>query len=441
MRACVILFICFVVWATWKRFNREYLKDAFSPLNILLYFWILPFLGSYMWLSRLQKALSIEATLIIVGSTILLVVTSLVPAYVLQGKALSIRQSGDLAGLRDSRWLVTLFFIVTLVAWYFAEFRDQDFPLILYLTGGAENASLHTYGKDSKLQVLAYGIFVATALGFYCGLYQKSRAAKLVFISMLLAVVVLAILKASKSDIYHPLLMCAAIYYYRNAAEHRRAPRLSMVWVILLVIALASVSTLRVEGLGVEGGYASEIQFRYSEQFGPVFGPIVATIYGYVSLGFQNFSNVIARSDDSWRLGTSFFRPLLSAFMQGDVARSLDVPVDQWDVVSNAANVGTYLTGLYIEGHAFACLAGSLVYGVLVNAVYVRFRLKGGGMWMFAYVAFIFPWTWLFFTNAFSVLSTFTNVFYVFGVFVVIRSIQAYRRRVHVTSIVLRAKV
>lgn len=434
MRACVILLICVAVWAAWRRFNREFLKDAFSPLNILLYFWILPFLGSYMWLSRLQKPLSIEATLIIVSSTIVLVVTSLVPAFVLQGRALSIRQSSDLAGLRNSRWLVTLFFMMTLAALYFAEFRGQDLPLLLYLTGAAENASLHTYGKDSKLQVLAYGIFVATALGFYCGLLQKNRAAKVLLISMLLVVVVMAILKASKSDIYHPLLMCAAIYYYRNAAEHRRAPRLSMLWVVLLMGALASVSTLRVEGLGVEGGYASEIQFKYSNQLGPVLAPIVATIYGYVSLGFQNFSNVIARTDDSWRLGTSFLRPVLSAFMQGDVARSLDVPVDQWGVVSDAANVGTYLTGLYIEGHAFACLVGSFVYGVLVNAVYIRFRLKEGGMWMFAYVAFLFPWSWLFFTNAFSVLSTFTNVVYVFGVFVVIRSIQAYRQRDHVTG-------
>jgi oligosaccharide repeat unit polymerase len=437
MRALLVLFICVVLWAAWRRFNGEFLRDAFSPLNLLFYFWILPFLGSYMWLSRLQKSLSIEATLIIVGSTIVLVVTSLVPAFVLQGKALSIRQSRDLTGLRNSRWLVTLMFLVSLLALYFAEFRDQDFPLIRYLTGEAENASLQSFGKDSKLQVLAYGIFVATALGFYCGLYQKNRAAKLMLLSMLLTVVVLALLKASKSDIYHPLLMCAAIYYYRNAAEHRRAPRLSVLWLLLLVSALASVSTLRVEGLGVEGGYASEIQFRYSDQLGPVLGAIVATIYGYVSLGFQNFSNVIARTDDSWRLGTSFFRPLLSAFMQGDAARLLDVPVDRWGVVSDAANVGTYLTGLYIEGHAFVCLAASFVYGLLVNAVYIRFRLKEGGMWMFAYVAFLFPWTWLFFTNAFSVLSTFTNVLYVFGVFVVIRSIQAYRQRVQVTSIVI----
>ena len=441
MRALLILFICMVVWAAWRRFNGEFLRDAFSPLNLLLYFWILPFLGSYMWLSRLQKPLSIEATLIIVSSTFLLVLTSLVPAFVLRGKALSIRQSRDLAGLRNSRWLVTLFFLVTLLALYFAEFRDQDFPLIRYITGEAESGSLQAYGKDSKLQVLAYGIFVATAFRFYCGLYQKNRAAKLMLMSMLLAVVVLAILKASKSDVYHPLLICAAIYYYRNAAEHRRAPRFSVLWLLFVVGALASITTLRVEGLGLEGGYASEIQFKYSDQLGSVLGTMVATIYGYVSLGFQNFSNVIARTDDSWRLGTSFFRPLLSAFMQGDAARSLDVPVDQWGVVSDAANVGTYLTGLYIEGHAFVCLAGSFVYGLLVNAVYIRFRLKEGGMWMFAYVAFIFPWTWLFFTNAFSVLSTFTNVFYVFGVFVVIRSIQAYRRRVHVTSIVLRAKV
>jgi oligosaccharide repeat unit polymerase len=243
-------------------------------------------------------------------------------------------------------------------------------------------------------------------------------------------VVVLGLFKASKSDVYTPLLMCAAVYYYRNAAEHRKMPKLSILWALLVVGLIASISTLRVGGIGLEGGYASEIQFRYSDQLGSVLAPVVATIYGYTALGFQNFSNLLARGDEELRLGTSLFRPILSAFMQGDWARSMDIPVDRWGVVSDAANVGTYLTGLYIEGGVFGCLAGSFLYGLLINGVYIRFRNKEGGMWMFVYIALLFPWTWLFFTNAFSVLTTFTNIIYIFAIFILIRSI---RRRIELS--------
>jgi oligosaccharide repeat unit polymerase len=426
MRALLVLGICVVTWAVWRKFNKEFLRDAFSPLNLLFYFWILPLIASYMWLSELQKPLSLEATLVIVSSTILLILTSLLPAFVLRGKDLSISSSRDLTGLKKSGWLVILFFLGTLCALYWAEFRDRDFPLILYLTGEATSSTLHAYGKDSKLQVLAYGILIAVMLGFYCGLYEKRQLVKAMFLSMAVVVIVLSLFKASKSDVYTPLLMCAAVYYYRNYAERRKIPKLAMLWGLVAIGVLASISTLRVEGIGLEGGYASEIQFKYTDQLGSIVAPVVATIYGYTSLGFQNFSNVVARGDEGLRLGTSLFRPLLSAFMQGDAARSLDIPVEQWGVVSDAANVGTYLTALYIEGHVFACLAGSLLYGLLVNGVYVRFRVKEGGMWMFVYIALLFPWTWLFFTNAFSVLTTFTNIIYIFVVFIVIRTAQNY---------------
>jgi oligosaccharide repeat unit polymerase len=429
MIALLVLCGCTALWMIWNKFNREFLNDWFSPFNLLFYFWVFPFLASFMWLSSLQKPLSLEATLVILSCTTVLVMTSIVPAFILRGHRLHVRQSPDLKALRASGTLVVIAFLTTLLALYWAEFRGQELPLLVYLAGDASSSTLHTFGKDSKLQVIAYGILVAMMFGFYCGLYSKKVMIKLMYMSMTAIVVLLAVLKASKSDIYAPMLMCCCLYYYRNRSEGIKLPKLWWLWLLLAISLLSFISTIRLGGVGREGGYASEIEFKYSDQLGPILTPVVATIYGYMALGFQNFSNVIARNDESLRLGTSLFRPVLSAFMQGETARSLEIPVSEWGVVSESANVGTYLTALYIEGHVATCLLGSFLYGLFVNGVYIRFRLNEGGMWMFVYVTLLFPWTWMFFTNAFSVLTIYTNVVYVIATFVILRASRGYRGR------------
>ncbi len=132
-----------------------------------------------------------------------------------------------------------------------------------------------------------------------------------------------------------------------------------------------------------------------------------------MALGFQNFSNYVNSHSVDLRIGTSLFRPVLSAFMMGSVADARGVPVDQWNVVSGAANTGTFLTPLFIEGGLLFCILGAFIYGSMVNLAYYFFRSTRSVKSMLIYISFIFPWTWLFFTNAFSVLSIFVNVFYV----------------------------
>jgi hypothetical protein len=56
------------------------------------------------------------------------------------------------------------------------------------------------------------------------------------------------------------------------------------------------------------------------------------------------------------------------------------------------------------------------VYGLVVNLIYLRFRRSGSTTWLFIYINFMFPWVWMFFTNAFSVLAFYTNAFYVVAI-------------------------
>jgi len=169
--------------------------------------------------------------------------------------------------------------------------------------------------------------------------------------------------------------------------------------------------------VGSAVGFSTLIEFRYADVLFFPLNEIVATIYGYTALGFQNFSNYMDYDTGTLRIGTSLFHPFFSMLMQGDLVKEMIVPHNEWHFVANAATVGTYLRDLYMEGGVFFCLLGSVIYASFINWMYVKFRRAGGGVWFFAYVIMLFPWVWIFFQNAFSILVFYTNVFYVFAIF------------------------
>ena len=412
-----VIIICVIVWLIWNYLNKRYLRDFFSPFNLLLYFWVLPFLSSFMMLSELQDGLSPEATLIIVVSTMILVSISMVPMVLLKGKPLTICYANDsLMFIRNGSWLVILFFIVAFIALYWAEFRE-GMPLLKYIASEVSDSAIHLIGKDSKLQVIVTGIFVAGMLSFYLGINSRAWASRILFLGLAIFVLILGGMKASKSDIFIPLLFYSALLYYHFRGKKARISKRLVILMLLVGMSMVLITLFRVSGLGYQGGYARLIEFKYSEEIGFPVNEMIANIYGYMSLGFQNFSNYMKYGDGGFHIGTSLFRPFLSALMQGDAARALAVPYEDLYVVSGAATVGTFLRDLYIEGGVMFCILGSIIYAALVNGLYIKFRKREGGMWMFIYIVFLFPWTWLFFTNAFSVLTIFVNAFYVFAIF------------------------
>lgn len=424
MSAILALPTLLAVWWGWNRLNKALYGDAFSPLNLLFYFWTAPFILSLANLSELQSGLSINAIIVIGTCTVTLFATCLLPA--IAGVQPRYYEAMLVArpDVRVKAFGIVCFYALTLTALYFAEFSDRDLPLILYLLGGVDDSTLHTVGKDSKLQVVAFGIHAASIFVFYLWLNEKRGLLRLCYLLLSLLVIAIGFLKTSKSDIFIPVLSYAGLIYYHywarrlarsggSLAARRGLPRIYKIIAAVTLLLLVSVTSLRLEGVGHIGGYAGLIEFRYTDQLGTVLSEVVSILYGYSALGFQNFSNYVDSHEVVFRVGTSLFRPMLSAFMMGSVADSMGVPVDSWNVVSDAANTGTYLTPLYIEGGMIFCFLGSLLYGMLVNLVYLAFRSRRTTGYMLVYISLLFPWTWLFFTNAFSVLSIYVNLFYV----------------------------
>ena len=408
----LFILVCLVpLWMVWRNMNRALYRDAFSPFNLLFYFWIAPFVLSLAELSSLQKGFSGGALLVVFTSTLILIATCLVPAFAVNRSRSKPRNVAKSVELHPGGIIV--FFLVTLVALYYAEFSDRDLPLIAYLIGDVTDSNLHTAGKDSKLQVIAFGIYAAAILLFHLWLVEKNRWRRASYLCVCLLIVSLGLLKTSKSDIYIPILSFAGLTYYHYRDNKLKVPRRFKVLAFIVACLVISITAVRLEGIGLVGGYASLIEFKYSEEIGAFASQAVSIVYGYTALGFQNFSNFFDSNIVEFRIGTSLFRPVLSMLMMGQTADAMGVSVERWNVVSDAANTGTFLTPLYIEGGALFCFLGAAVYGTLVNTVYVASRSPRSLKWRLVYVSLLFPWTWLFFTNAFSVLSIYVNVFYV----------------------------
>ncbi len=413
MYAIFVLALVIFVGYGWARLNRSLYNDSFSPFNLLFYFWIAPLGMCFAELSNLQSGIEASALLVIVLSTAVLSGVSLVPSLLILRKGAEIfgPNLGRRSKVRPAGVLV--FYCVTLTAVYFAEFSNRELPLFLYLLGGVSDSNLHTAGKDSKLQVVAFGVYVAAIFVFHLYLTETRTLHRLFYLTLSMAIVGLGLVKASKSDVYIPILCYCGLIYYQYRRSGRPLPQRYKFFALLTVLAVISITSIRLEGVGLDGGYSGLIDFRYSNQLGVVASEGVSIAYGYTALGFQNFSNFVTTHPAEWRVGTSLFRPVLSAFMMGNVADALGVPVDQWNVVSDAANTGTFLTPLYAEGGLLFCLLGALVYATIVNFTYYHFRSRRSLVSLFMYTSLLFPWTWLFFTNAFSVLSIYVNLFYV----------------------------
>ena len=61
MYAIFILLVLAATWVLWRSINRHLYNDAFSPFNLLFYFWIAPFGLSLSELSTLQSGIEANA--------------------------------------------------------------------------------------------------------------------------------------------------------------------------------------------------------------------------------------------------------------------------------------------------------------------------------------------------------------------------------------------
>lgn len=409
----VIFIILFVLLIAGLKFKLS--NDILSPYNLLMFFWFAPFMFSFLTLSKYQTGLSFEAITIISVSTVILFSVVIIFQKSLADYGDSEKVDISILNRQLTPVVVLLFYSMCLIALYFAEFKGREFPLVSFILGSEQNSSLHRYGKDSKLQFLAAGISVAGAYCFSVFLCHRKKIVRILFFLLAFSVPLFGLLKASKSDIFIPFIYYSSIFYYLRGWKIKKFAIKFFIIFIVVALFLATVTEIRVRGVGYAKPvtYSDLIKYKNIAFLPLPVNNLISIVYGYACLNFQNFSNYVDVDDGRLRLGTSFFRPFYSIIMHGDIANELLVPKSKWNFVSRSATVGTFLRDLYMEGGAILCLIGSFIYSILVCLIYFKFKTKKNLVWLLIYANFMFPWIWLFFQNAFSVLTFYLNAFYI----------------------------
>jgi oligosaccharide repeat unit polymerase len=418
MREVIVFSAMALVGLAWRALNEATLGDPLSPFNLLFYCWIVPLIGSFLEWSRLQAGFGVEGTTLIAAATAILIGGCMMPMCFLASRPLGTsleRYGRSWAGSRYVRFFVVLFFLITSAATLAAEF-SRGIPLFQYANVVAIDSDLHRYGKDSKLQILAGGLAVAGLLSFYVAASAQEKRTQWLFYGIAAVPPFLGVLKTSKSDVFDALFYYAVLYYYCLRSQNRpfRFKKL-MLWSLAGVVCFVSLTMLRLGGDSRNPTitYSGMIEFRYGDDVPWPINEALAMPYGYTTLNFENFSRFVRSSNGRSHWGASLLRPLLSATLQGAIARTMVKDYEaNYQELSGAANMGTYLRDLYFEGGVWSCIIGTLLYSALVNLAYVQFRKRQSPLWMCVYINFLFAWIWLGFNNFFAVLTLYSNALF-----------------------------
>lgn len=408
-----VFFFALFLGIVWRQVNELTFRDKFSPFNLLFFIWVFPFVISFSRLSDLQQGISTWPMMIWLVATLVMVATLIAPPllsrYISSSSYMeSVRCRLSKASLDRLFLLSFILVLIALSAKFTAEF-SEGIPLFAYLEDTSNSAILHRIGKDSKLQILAQALAIGGMLSWYCALRASGRPlmrATALFLASIPLVV--GVLKASKSDIAEPAFLYFMVYYYAGPRLWRISGANILVPMAVFLVVLLGITEIRLGGQGV-GSYADAIEFK-GEMLPVALRELLAQLYGYMALGFENFSRYVEWSDYVLRLGTSMFRPLFSVVMQGSIPNEMLEGLDL-NEMAPAANVGTFLRDLYVEGGATLCLIGAFWNALLIRLAYNHFRRRQDDISMVIYVTLLFPWAWLFFTNAFSVLTVYSNSF------------------------------
>lgn len=418
-----------VAAVAWYRVNRAIYHDGFSPLNVLLFAWGIPLMLRSAGLSELEQAWG-AGTLILVGwVTFTLIAASVIfaPAVQRWGGFAETRAEFDpvVTVLRRTDLLVLALTVYALAfaAYAYAEFvtNPVGVPLVAALRGerlSLLGADLHRWGKDTRWSIVSPLLFVLSPLCFLAFRVNRGRWVRWVLLIAALTYPVMGALKLSRSDVFIGTLSILTIdHYYHRYAAPSTTPRRGWIWfrnVGLLGMSLGiyyALMTLRIGGSSVGQLYGELIGFRWRSD-NPL-AQLAAALYGYGALPLENFHRFFVSYDAEFRLGIGVFRPLLAITGQGEIADAMDARVPYPDPVSGAAGSATFLTNLYAEMGLIGVAVVPLLYALLVNGLYARFRLRPSLASLLLYVNFIYPWSWLYFNNAFSVLTFYLNAAFI----------------------------
>ena len=407
--------------ALWLRLNKRLYQDFFSPFNFLLFAWVVPLTLNTLNLSGLEKPWRADSLWAVVWTTISMTAVSLVPALMLRGRAVAgpaekARFHAMLEHVRhrDFMLFVVAFYALAFVGYLYSEFitNPGGIPLISALRGMWFEGSTHRWGKDTKWALLTPVLFFLVPLCYLAMRTTTSRMWKAIMLLCVVAYPLFGILKLSRSDTYVAALSILAVeYYYRlhNRTTRRRTWRNAAGTAAVLLVGLAlfyGVMALRMGDVGA-ALYANAIDFQWQSE--NVFAQIGAFMYGYLALPFENMHLFVDGGIDRIHPGTGITRPILSLAGQGAWGDTLHSMVPYPKVISGAAGSATFLTGVFAELGLFGIAFIPALYAALVNVLYLRMRTRMSATSLLLYVSFLYPWSWLYFNNAFGVLTFYWN--------------------------------
>ncbi len=408
--------------ATWFLVNRKLAHDAWSPLGILLFSWGIPLGLRTLGLSELEGPWDLR-TLVVIGWVTLCLVgisaaTSLVASRMDTSPGTPASLQTDLRALQHPAVLLALLalFGVTVAAYLYSEFvtNPVGIPLVSVLLGGEQlTGDLHRWGKDTKWSAITPFLFFLGPMWWLVFRVHPSRTVRWGALVLAFLYPVFGLLKLSRSDLFVATLSIVATdaYYRRYTAQFKRsgvgaflrygalfAGSLGLYYAVMAVrIGTSTVGTI----------YGELIGFRLRSDTPVV--QLLAAVYGYAALPFENFQRFFSSSPGGWNPGVSSLRPFFALANQGDWADRIDATVAYPDPVSGAAGSASFLTTLYAEAGILGVVLVPVFYALLVCGIYLMMRRRPSLLTILLWVNFIYPWAWLYFNNAFSVLTIYLN--------------------------------
>lgn len=419
-----------ILVGAWLFANQRLTADFLSPFNLLLISWIVPMYLRALGLSGLEEPWVPKTYLYLGATTAALVGTSILPWLFLNQTPIRARSDAFMWAMRVLRArgflaIVIIGWLMALGASLYAEFLTNPvgIPLVAALKGDVTLVgAVHRWGKETRWAILINLFYIVTPILYMAGRSESHRTLRRALFLMAFTYPVLGLLKLSRSDLFvGGLNLALSEYYWVRFTGWRPGGRLRKKILIaaLVVAALAmlyftmSIRIAMTSYISPDQRYSKWIEYRLEGE-GPLY-ELSAQVYGYLALPFENFNRFVAVHPGSFRPGLSFFRPLLSAAGMGDRADELSRGID-FNVASSGAGSNTFLSYLYAELGVWGVTVAPLIYGLLVNLLYIRFRRRPTFVSIFLYINFVYAWTWLYFNNAFSVLTFYLNAGFVVGV-------------------------
>jgi hypothetical protein len=405
----------------WVKLNKRLYHDIFSPFNFLLFAWVIPLTLNSLNLSGLEKPWAAASLWSVIWTTISMTAVCLLPALVLRGRPVAgpadkARFQTMLAHVRHRDFMIFVvgFYAIAFAGYLYSEFitNPGGIPLVSAMRGLWFEGATHRWGKDTKWALLTPVLYFLVPLCYLAMRTTPSRTWKLILLLCVLAYPLFGVLKLSRSDTYVAALSVLAVeYYYRlhNRSKRRVTWRnvASVAAVLLVGLGLFyGVMALRMGDVGA-ALYANAIDFQWQAE--NVFAQIGAFVYGYMALPFENMHLFVDGGIDRIHPGTGITRPILSLAGQGAWADTLHAMVPYPKIISGAAGSATFLTGVFAELGLFGIAFIPALYAGLVNMLYLRMRTRMSATSLLLYVSFLYPWSWLYFNNAFGVLTFYWN--------------------------------